>query len=98
MSRARPQSPGRDRSRPVRTCVGCRQRASTTELIRIVAVGDGTRTVLAPDLRGGAPGRGAHLHPSTTCLDLAERRRAFARALRLEGSASTDLVRQAVRT
>jgi len=69
---------------------------SLTELIRIVAVGDNTATVLAPDLRGGAPGRGAHLHPSTACLELAERRRAFVRALRLEAPASTDLVRRVV--
>jgi predicted RNA-binding protein YlxR (DUF448 family) len=81
---------------PIRTCIGCRERASTAELIRIVAVGDGTTTVLAPDLRGGAPGRGAHLHPVPGCLDLAERRRAFVRALRLEGPVDTDLVRRVV--
>ncbi|HLK95494.1 MAG TPA: YlxR family protein [Nocardioidaceae bacterium] len=96
MSRARPQLRRRARSEPVRTCVGCRERSSLTDLIRIVAVGDGTATVLVPDLRGGAPGRGAHLHPSTECLDLAERRRAFARALRLEAPASTGLVRRVV--
>ena len=38
------------------------------------------------DTRGGAPGRGAHLHPTTECLDLAERRRAFPRALRVQGT------------
>ena len=32
-----------------------------------------------------APGRGAHLHPRYECLDLAERRRAFPRALRVAG-------------
>ena len=35
-----------------------------------------------PDPDGRAPGRGAHLHPTTECLDLAVRRRAFTRALR----------------
>ena len=35
-----------------------------------------------PDPSSTAPGRGAHLHPVDTCLALAERRRAFTRALR----------------
>jgi predicted RNA-binding protein YlxR (DUF448 family) len=40
---------------------------------------------VVPDPDGTAPGRGAHLHPTPACLALAERRRAFARALRYEG-------------
>ena len=43
---------------------------------------DGQPAVL-PDPEGTAPGRGAHLHPTTGCYDLAVRRRAFSRALRL---------------
>jgi len=42
------------------------------------------------------PGRGASLHPSTDCLDLAERRRAFARALRVAGPVDTAAVRRHV--
>jgi len=64
---------------PVRTCVGCRERAPKQELLRVVA-GDGT---LVPDPAGRAPGRGAHLHPTPECLALALRRRAFVRALRV---------------
>ncbi|HSV37410.1 MAG TPA: YlxR family protein [Nocardioidaceae bacterium] len=63
---------------PVRTCVGCRERAPKKELLRVVA-GDGT---LVPDPAGRAPGRGAHVHPTPECLALALRRRAFVRALR----------------
>ncbi len=37
---------------------------------------------VAPDPAGSAPGRGAHLHPTDTCLARAERSRAFVRALR----------------
>ena len=37
---------------------------------------------VVPDPSGTAPGRGAHLHPTAECLALAERKRAFARALR----------------
>jgi hypothetical protein len=49
--------------------------------LRVVAVGD----ALVPDPRGTLPGRGAHLHLDPDCLALAERRRAFPRALRLAG-------------
>jgi uncharacterized protein len=68
-------------SGPVRTCVGCRRRAAKHELLRVVA-GEGE---LVPDPTGRAPGRGAHLHPTSTCLELALRRRAFGRALRITG-------------
>ena len=50
-------------------------------MLRVVLV-DGA---LAFDLRRRAAGRGAWLHPELTCLDKAERRRAFARALRVPG-------------
>ncbi len=63
---------------PVRTCVGCRTRAAATGLLRVVAV-DGA---LVPDPRRRQPGRGAWVHPDLGCLRLAERRRAFPRALR----------------
>lgn len=69
----------------VRTCIGCRQRADKTDLVRVVAVQESTAVVVTPDPRGTLPGRGAHLHPTTRCLDLATRRKAFGRALRVEG-------------
>ncbi|VXB29918.1 YlxR family protein [Aeromicrobium sp. 9AM] len=69
----------------VRTCIGCRQRADKTTLVRVVAVREPTTTVVRPDSRGTLPGRGAHLHPTTRCLELAIRRKAFGRALRVEG-------------
>lgn len=46
---------------------------------------------VVPDPRGTAPGRGAHLHPTTECLELAERKRAFRRALRYEGGKALGL-------
>jgi predicted RNA-binding protein YlxR (DUF448 family) len=66
---------------PVRTCVGCREKGPAPELLRVVAR-DG---VLAADPRRLLPGRGAHLHPTARCLDLALRRKAFPRALRVDG-------------
>ncbi|MGD0606245.1 MAG: YlxR family protein [Streptosporangiaceae bacterium] len=68
----------------VRTCVGCKERAAKSSLLRLVAVGD----VIRPDPRARLPGRGAYLHPSLVCLGLARRRRAFSRALRTPGSLS----------
>jgi uncharacterized protein len=70
---------------PVRTCVGCRVRAAKSTMLRVVAV-DGA---LLPDPRGTSHGRGAHLHPDRECLALAERRRAFPRALKLNGPLDT---------
>jgi len=74
---------------PVRTCVGCRTRQRSVDLLRIVAV-DG---VLHPDPRHRLPGRGAWLHPDLGCLEAAERRRAFGRALRLTGQPDSTKVR-----
>ena len=69
----------------VRTCLGCRQRAAKSELLRVVASDRGAGLEVVPDPARRAPGRGAHLHPTTDCLALALRRRAFPRALRTEG-------------
>ena len=75
---------------PVRTCVGCRERAAKHELLRVTAGSDADgRPAVVPDPTATAPGRGAHLHPTTECYDLAVRRhafnRAFTRALRQAG-------------
>jgi predicted RNA-binding protein YlxR (DUF448 family) len=61
--------------------VGCRSRAAKIDLLRVVAV-SGT---LVADRRGRLPGRGAYVHPDLACVDLAERRKAFPRALRHAG-------------
>ncbi|MFD4366594.1 YlxR family protein [Rhodococcus sp. NPDC058521] len=78
---------------PVRTCVGCRERAQTVDLLRIVVGEHGPQgAVLVPDPRRRLPGRGAWLHPTADCLSLAERRRAFGRALRVSGKLDTSAV------
>ena len=73
----------------MRTCVGCRLRAVSSELLRLVVV-DGD---LVLDLRRRAAGRGAWLHPDLDCLAKAERRRAFVRALRIPGPLDVSTVR-----
>ncbi len=82
---------------PERTCVGCRTKAPRSVLMRIVAAQAGGSVLAAePDLRLRRPGRGAWLHPSPDCLDLAIRRRAFPRALRVSGPLDTGAVLAAV--
>jgi predicted RNA-binding protein YlxR (DUF448 family) len=67
---------------PVRTCIGCRKRATKRELLRVIAGSDAHgHAVVVPDPDGTASGRGAHLHPTSGCYDLAVRRKAFSRAL-----------------
>jgi len=69
-----------DQVSPERTCIGCRGRADKAELLRLV-----WRGVVVADEAQVEPGRGAYLHPAQKCLDLAVRRRALSRALRVEG-------------
>jgi uncharacterized protein len=84
---------------PVRTCIGCRQRAAKSELLRVVAGSDTDgQPAVVPDPRGRAAGRGAHLHPTTECLDQAVKRRAFARALRVQEGLSVVLLREHLET
>ena len=72
----------------IRTCVGCKERTEKSSLLRLVAAGD----VIQPDPQARLPGRGAYLHPSLECLDLARRRRTFLRALRTAGPLSLEPV------
>ena len=85
--------PTASRKSPVRTCVGCRARADRASLLRVVVV-DGLLAV-DPDRR--LPGRGASVHPDLACVDLADKRRAFVRALRVEGPLDVAPVREYVR-
>jgi predicted RNA-binding protein YlxR (DUF448 family) len=71
-------------------CVGCRERAAKSDLVRLVAV-EGS---VVPDPRRRLPGRGASLHPDLACLELAERRRAFPRAFRLTGPLDARMLRK----
>ena len=83
---------------PVRTCIGCRGADSRSALLRVVLGpgADGIPVVL-PDPERRRPGRGAWLHPVTSCLDLAVRRRAFGRALRSSTPPDTSAVEDWVR-
>ena len=81
----------------VRTCVGCRGRASASELLRVVVQRiEGSQNLLVPDPHRRLSGRGAHVHHDSNCLDQAVRKRAFTRALRIEGTVDVAAVRTLV--
>jgi predicted RNA-binding protein YlxR (DUF448 family) len=72
---------------PERTCVGCRSRSPQEQLIRLTMQGNVLR------VGRGLPGRGAWLHPTLACLQQAERRSAFGRALRFTRVIDTSELR-----
>lgn len=75
--------------------MGCRGRAVKSELLRVTAGSDSLgRPAVLPDPGATALGRGAHLHPTTGCFDLAVRRKAFGRALRVPSGLSGALVQE----
>ncbi len=64
---------------PERTCVGCREKASKADLVRVARARHGEIVI---DLSGSMPGRGAYVHLDVGCFEDAMRSRAFDRALR----------------
>ncbi len=82
-----------DRHVPERTCVGCRGKAPRHRLVRVVVSTDNGLTV---DSTATAPGRGAWIHPDENCLNQAIKKRAFARALRIDGPCDGETIRAQV--
>ena len=72
--------------------MGCRARAAQATLLRVVCV-DG---LLVVDVARRLAGRGASVHPDPRCIDLADTRRAFPRALRLAGPLDATAVRDSL--
>lgn len=66
-------------------------------MLRVVLNVDKAAPRLVADQCCRKPGRGAWLHIDAECLEQAERRRGFARALRYTGSIETGDVRMAVK-
>jgi predicted RNA-binding protein YlxR (DUF448 family) len=67
----------------------------------VVAVASGDDSaeagfIVRPDFQRTLPGRGAHLHPAPGCLELALRRKAFGRALRVTGVVDTGGLAEAI--
>ena len=63
---------------PQRQCMGCRERKSKRELIRIVRGTDGTVSL---DFTGKLNGRGAYICPNAECLKKVRKSKALDRSL-----------------
>ena len=73
---------------PVRTCVGCKERAPQRELLRVALV-DGKPVA---DPRRRLPGRGGYVHRDPACVRLASSQGGFARAFRARLVPPAELV------
>ncbi len=71
---------------PQRTCVGCRLVQGKREMIRVVRTPEGEVVV---DPTGRRNGRGAYVHASRECLDLALKRGGLERGLKVSLSPET---------
>ena len=77
----------------VRTCIGCRIRADSSLLLRVVARGG----EVLPDPSATLVGRGAWVHPTSDCLGNAAKRRVFGRALRVTEALDLHHLTEAVK-
>jgi len=66
-------------TKPVRTCIGCREVDDKARLLRLVLVGDARVEI---DASAAASGRGAYVHSAKGCIEVATRKGALSRALR----------------
>ncbi|MGV0352395.1 YlxR family protein [Corynebacterium confusum] len=86
-----------NRARPIRlrTCIAHRTTHPDSELLRVVATTTAESTVIAvPDPQRSHPGRGAWIRPTLAAYELAEKRRAFGRALRVSAAVDTGQIRK----
>lgn len=65
---------------PIRTCVACREADPKRELMRVVRLPDGT---VQYDAKGKLSGRGAYVCASGACIQVAQKRKAFERSLKV---------------
>ena len=69
----------RPRKPAIRTCIGCGKCEDKRQVVRFVRTPDGTVEV---DGSGKANGRGAYVHATLECFELAIRKRKLSSALR----------------
>ena len=82
---------------PIRTCIAYRRAAPDSELLRIVARPQGEGSILVPDPQRRLPGRGCWLTPTLQALEMAIKRGAFGRALRVSNPIDTSPVEEYLR-
>ncbi|MCL2562782.1 MAG: YlxR family protein [Oscillospiraceae bacterium] len=76
---------------PMRMCTGCREMKPKAELVRVVKSPEG---VVALDLVGKVPGRGAYVCRSVDCLKRSRKSRALERVFK--GPVSAELEAQLI--
>ena len=81
-----------------RTCIATRTRLPEGRLLRMVARRDSDATRVVPDPRRRMPGRGAWITPTLEAWAVADKRRAFGRALKVSATADANPVREYLET
>jgi len=79
-------------SRHVRTCVGCGAKDAPTALVRLVlnqGLDEGSEASVIVDATNSSFGRGAHVHPRKTCVQMACKN-GLSRAFKANVKASAD--------
>ena len=79
------------KSAPIRTCVGCGVKRIQSEMLRIASRDGGTARA---DESERNVGRGAYLCRSKKCAEVAWKRRAVERSLKLKGGLLDDVKNQ----
>lgn len=64
----------RNKTVPIRQCVGCRERKNKSELIRIVKTPEGG---IMTDLTGKKNGRGMYICKNADCLGIVKKKKIF---------------------
>ncbi len=72
------------RRQPERTCIGCGEKRTKRELLRIVRTPEGE---IRPDPSGRMNGRGTYICRNADCIDQAVKRHGFERAFKMSVSA-----------
>lgn len=75
------KQPIKQKHQPIRTCIATGDKKPKQELVRLVKTPDGEIVV---DIYGKTRGRGANITPSLDCFDMAVKKKAINRALKLE--------------
>ncbi len=81
-----------------RTCIATRAKLPEGRLLRMVARRDGDATRVVPDPRRRMSGRGAWITPTLEAWAVADKRRAFGRALKVSANADANPVREYLET
>lgn len=87
------------RRAPQRMCIATRTVCADHQLLRVVAqTTENGDVMIVPDPHRRLPGRGAWITPEVGALEIAEKRKAFSRALKVPGNADLHLVREYLET